>query len=46
MPFYVFGSDVVVSCPHADAACLKMDVFVRADVEAAYPQMDVKPVPL
>lgn len=28
-PCMCFGSDVVVSCVHADAACLKMDVFVR-----------------
>lgn len=41
-----FGSDVVVSCLHADAACLKTDACVRVCVcvraEAAHPQMDVK----
>lgn len=41
-PCMYFGSDVVVSCLHADAACLKMDTRVCA--EAAHPQMDVKTV--
>lgn len=44
-PCIYFGSGVVVSCLHADAACLKMDVCVcvRTCVyaDAVYPQMDV-----
>ncbi len=45
-PCMYFGSDVVVSCLYADAACLKMDVCVCLcdPAEAAYPQMDVKMV--
>lgn len=31
-PCMYFGSDVVVSCLHADAACLKMDTRVCAFV--------------
>lgn len=45
-PCMYFGSDVVVSCLRADAACLKMDaracVRLRVCAEAAHPQMDVK----
>lgn len=49
-PCMYFGSNVVVSCLHADAACLKMDMRVCVCVplcvnaEAAYPQMDVETV--
>lgn len=39
---------MLLSCLHADAAALKMDmcvfVCVRAYAEAAYPQMDVETV--
>lgn len=41
-PCMYFGSDVVVSCLHADAACLKMDTRACRCAEAAHPQMDAK----
>lgn len=45
-PCMYFGSDVVVSCLRADAACLKMDacMCLCPCAEAAYPQMDVETV--